>query len=426
MGVETGGGRKPRQMTLMTYGSRGDVAPFAALGAALQQRGHSVRLAAPQGFASLAEGYGLEFVPLAGDPEDLSREFADQAGGSWLRMVKGMMAHVLPLARGVFDQLQKAAQGADLIVHSFLMTDAGHTLARRQGIPDVSAQLFPVFLPTRAFPNVAMPDWPLGGGYRWATHALNTAVFRYGARLMYRQIRRSAPELPALADWPFAGGGQGQTPVLLAYSPALLPPPADWPPYAHVTGYWPLPAAVDWQPQPEWVRFLEAGPPPVYFGLGSVRSQHLPRLLEAAVSAARACGLRLVLGTSQAAGWGGEDVCVVEEAPHEWLFPRMGLVVHHGGAGTTGAAAAAGVPQTAVPFSVDQTFWARRTRQLGLGPAAPAARELDAAGLEVIFRQGVEDAEYARRAAELGQRMRAEDGLRAAVSRIEVCLDSKS
>ncbi len=117
---------------------------------------------------------------------------------------------------------------------------------------------------------------------------------------------------------------------------------------------------------------------------------------------------------------------MVEEAPHEWLFPRMGLVVHHGGAGTTGAAAAAGVPQTAVPFSVDQTFWARRTRQLGLGPAAPAARELDAAGLEGIFRQGVEDAEYARRAAELGQRMRAEDGLSTAVSRIEAWLDSKS
>ena len=135
-------------------------------------------------------------------------------------MVRSMMDHVRPLAREAFRVIRESAAGSDLIIHSFLMTDAGHTLARQQGIPDISAQLFPVFLPTSAFPAVALPDLPLGGVYRRFTHALNTGLFRHGARFLYGRMRRESPEFPVLAPWPWRKGEPDPTPILCAWSAA--------------------------------------------------------------------------------------------------------------------------------------------------------------------------------------------------------------
>ncbi len=407
-----------RRITILTYGSRGDVEPFVALGAGLRSAGHAVRLAAPAPFAELAESYNLEFAPIEGNPDELAQSFADRAGLSWPRMVYSMMQHVLPLAREVFRSVEEAAGDADLIVHSFLMTDAGHTLARSRGVPDISAQFFPVFMPTSKFPAVALPDLPLGGAYRRGSHHLNTAMFRYGARFLYRILRASSPELSTLAPWPFRKKGDGTTPILFAYSPNVLPHPPDWPAYAHVTGYWRLPLTPGWAPPQDLTRFLESGPPPVYFGPGSMRTGKLLDLLRIVVSSARACGQRVLLGVSDDMLEGdvrGEDVFAAAGIPHAWLFPRMRYILHHGGAGTTGAAAAAGVPSTAIPFSADQAFWARQIHRLGVGPATPPAHRLRQERLTAIIHEALNNPAYQQRAAILGERIRREDGVSRAV-----------
>jgi sterol 3beta-glucosyltransferase len=340
-------------------------------------------------------------------------------------MIIEMMRHVVPLAAAAFRAVRRAANGADLIVHSFLMTDAGHTLARLQGVPDVSAQFFPVFLPTSAFPAPALPDLPLGGAYRRATHALNAAVFRYGARVLYRKVRTSASDLPELAPWPFASPHAGDTPILLAYSRHLLPRPTDWPSYAHVTGYWQLAPQGDWLPPDELAQFLAAGPPPIYFAPGSVRTDDLPNLLRTVVSAVRARGQRLFLGTSPqvlSRELMAPDIFAMEDVPHTWLFPRMRYILHHGGAGTTGAAATAGVPATALPFSADQAFWARQMHRRGVGPMGPPARRLTRHRLEAALKEGLSNPVYRRRAAALGKSIRAEDGVASAVHVIQAQL----
>jgi sterol 3beta-glucosyltransferase len=407
-----------RRITLLTYGSRGDVEPFVALGVGLRNAGHAVRLAGPAPFAPLVQSHGLEFAPIEGNPEELARAFADRVGLSWPRMVAQMIQHVLPLAEAAFRSVEKATLDADLIVHSFLMTDAGHTLALARGVPDASAQFFPIFLPTSSFPAVALPDLPLGGVYRRATHALNTAIFRFGGRLLYRRVRASAPDLPRLAAWPFSGRRGDAPPILLAYSPQILPRPADWPSHAHVTGYWQLPPPAGWQPPPALVRFLESGPPPVYFGSGSMRTENLRALLRMVVAAIRACGLRAILGAPPEAldgGAGDAAVFAVDGIPHAWLFPRMRYILHHGGAGTTGAAAAAGVPSTATPFSADQAFWARQIHRLGVGPAAPPARRLTRDRLEAILHDVLANPSYQRCAHDLGEELRREDGVTSAL-----------
>jgi len=407
-----------KRILLLTYGSRGDVEPFAALGVGLQNAGHAVRLVCPAPYASLAEARGLEVAPIEGNPAELAQAFADRAGLNGAKMVASMMQHVLPLATRVFAAVQGAAQDADLIVHSFLMTDAGHTLACKRGVPDVSAQFFPVFLPTADFAALTLPDLPLGPVYRRATHALNTAVFRYGARLMYAGLRRSHPELPALAPWLLRAPVRAETALLYAYSPHVLPRPSEWPSFAHVTGYWRLPPLPGWQPPADLAYFLKAGPPPVYFGPGSMRSEKLAAILREVTAAARACGRRLVLGVPPellGPELRGDDLIAAGGVPHAWLFPRMGFILHHGGAGTTGSAAAAGVPNSAVPFSADQSFWARQVQRLGLGPAAPDAHHLTRAGIEAVLCEGLGNPAYRQRAAALGERIRQEDGVAAAV-----------
>ena len=174
-----------KRITILTYGSRGDVQPFIALGAGLQRSGHAVRLTAPAQFGPMAEAHGLDFEPIPASADELVLGFADRAGLRWTRMVAEMARHALPRAKAVFRAAAMASRDADLIVHSFLMTDAGHTLADLRGVPDVSGQFFPVFLPTAAFPVVAMPNLPFGTAYRRATHLISNAVFRYGARLLY-------------------------------------------------------------------------------------------------------------------------------------------------------------------------------------------------------------------------------------------------
>lgn len=413
------------QISLLTYGSRGDVEPFIALGVGLRKAGHSVRLAAPAAYAPLIETHGLELVPIEGSPTDLTQALADRAGLSLPRMIARTVEHVHPLAVSAFRAVEKAVQDTDLIVHSFLMTDAGHTLARLQGVPEVSAHFFPMFLPTTAFSAVGLPDLPLGPLYRRGTHGLTTAVFRYGARLLYRRVRARAPDLPDLAPWPFHSTEGHKTPILLAYSPHVLPKPPDWPSWAHVTGYWQLPIPVDWSPPDALVQFLESGRVPVYFGLGSVRSKGMRQLLRSVVAACRAQGQRIVLGVSPQsldAELKGSDIFCAEGVPHRWLFPQMGFILHHGGAGTTGAAARAGVPSTALPFSADQAFWARRIHQLGLGPAAPPARQLTRARMEAILQDALANPAYARRAEALGKKLLQEDGVASALQVIKTQL----
>ncbi len=418
-----------KRIALFTYGSRGDVEPFVALGVGLQNAGYAVRLAAPAPFAGFAARYGLDFAPIEGNPDELAAAFANQAGLSWVRMIGSMARHVMPIAAQATRVLQPAAQDADLIVHSFLMTDAGHTLARRLGVPDVSVQFFPIFLPTGDFTSVALPDLPLGRAYRRWTHHFNTALFRWGARAMFPLVRRSAPDFPALAPWFLVDRSGPQTPLLFAYSRHVLPPPADWPPFAHVTGYWRLPPPAGWLPPPDLVDFLQSGAAPVYFGPGSMQSDTLHDLLRMAVGAARACRRRILLGVAPhrlPPDVRGDYVFAAADVPHAWLFPRMAYIVHHGGAGTSGAAVSAGVPNSAAPFSADQAFWARRLHQLRQGPAAPPARRLTLERLTALMQDGLQNPVYARAAAELAGQVCAEDGVAEAVRWIQMQWERQS
>ncbi len=206
--------------------------------------------------------------------------------------------------------------------------------------------------------------------------------------------------------------------MLYGISPQLLPPPADWPADHIACGQWRLPDA-PWTPPADLQAFLDAGPPPVYLGFGSMtgfdRERVLPALLQALAPR------RVLLFP----GWAGlptgalpADVFVLGPTPHEALFPHCALAIHHGGSGTTHSACRAGIPSLVMPFAADQFFWADRLYRLGVAPAPLSPKRLDAATLAAAITFVETDATRARAAA-LGVAMSHEDGVACGVAMIE-------
>ncbi len=412
------------QITLLTYGSRGDVQPFLALALGLQRSGHTVCLAGPGRFAGMAEERGVPFFPLAGDPAEISRRLND-AGSNPFRMVSAMQGYIFAVAPEVVRGIRQVLSGADLVVHSFLFTTGGHAFARELGIPDVSVQTFPIFAPTRAFPNVAFPSVPRGL-LSYLTHVLAIQIFWHGGNRGYFMLRRKHPEdFPKKVTWPFTPAKDRPLPPLLfAYSPTVLPRPADWRAgNIFLPGYFFLDEP-DYRPPPELARFLEEEEPPVCISFGSMvhrEAEKIGRMVKDALLKVHRRGIILT-------GWGGwkpadppASLLYLDSVPHAWLFPRCTAVVHHGGAGTTAAGLRSGVPNLVIPFAADQPFWGKRVAALGAGPDPLSVPNLrldtlaDALG-RVLGERGMRS-----RAKEIGAQIRSEDGVGEAVRIIENC-----
>jgi sterol 3beta-glucosyltransferase len=251
-------------------------------------------------------------------------------------------------------------------------------------------------------------------------------------RLVWLAARTAAHELRDRIGLPRWNGAKAawaaleMVPAFCAVSPTLVPRPADWPATAAMTGF--LFLDTEQEPDPALRAFVEGGEPPVYLGFGSMVARDPIRTAEACVAAVRHAGRRAVVVT----GWGGlapgpllaardrgMTLHVTESVPHTWLLPRIAAAVHHGGAGTSAAAARAGVPSVVVPFLGDQFFWAARLRAAGAAPPAVPVGRLTGGRLEAALAQALADAAMRDRAAALGRAIRTENGIAGAVGVVE-------
>jgi sterol 3beta-glucosyltransferase len=389
-------------ITILAFGSRGDVQPCVALGLGLQRAGHKVRLVALSQFETFVESRALDFFSLGVDMHDL-RKAGREFKPNMERMQEGFW---------------QASQGTQAIIFSTLGINAYH-VAEKLEVPCLWALTIPIFGRTRTRPAL-LPPLPLGSGYNLLAHILTEQGTQQTIGRLFNSWRQAWLNLPPiqLHRWPYTQLRGQPVPMLYCYSPAVVPKPPDWGEHAHVTGYWFLDHPPDWQPPADLVDFLESGPPPIYVGLGSISSRDPEKTSRIVLDALRQSGQRGVIAT----GWGGlsqsdlpDEVFVTEAVPHDWLFPRMAAVVHHGGAGTTGAGLRAGVPSIIVPVSNDQPFWGRRVKALGAGPAPIPRKRLTADRLAHAICVAVTDEAIRKRAAELGETIRAEDGVANAV-----------
>jgi len=210
--------------------------------------------------------------------------------------------------------------------------------------------------------------------------------------------------------------------VVQGFSPHVVPHPADWPANVHTAGFWFLDEAKTWQPPPALQAFLSAGPAPVYIGFGSMTGPYPLRLTGTIVNAVAQSGRRAILQSGWA-GMGGttlpSSMFLLDLAPHRWLFARVSAVVHHGGAGTTAEGLRAGAPTLIIPHMADQPFWGARVAALGAGPRPIPRNKLTAENLASAIRQVTGDPGLRERAAALGVKLRAEDGIGRAIELIE-------
>jgi UDP:flavonoid glycosyltransferase YjiC (YdhE family) len=414
------------KIVILTIGTFGDVQPYVALGIGLREAGYEVRFATHEPFRGFVESHGLPFVAIEGDPISWTtggemKSLVEASGdfGGWMRRLKALAG---PLLESIFDSCLAACRGADAIIYSPLAW-VGYSIAEKLKIPSFSASMQP-FHATSAFPSAwAPPGIRLGPAYNRATHLLvEQAYWRFNSPFInrWRKSILGLPPIPVLG--PYKQERWNRQHFLFGYSPTFLPRPDDWAENYHVTGYWFLNHDHSWQPGVELVDFIQSASPPVYVGFGSLPDKHPQELLEIAVTALQRTKKRGVLLKSTFGlpeGRVSDDLFSVGWTPHDWLFPRMSAIVHHGGASTVANCLRSGVPSLVVPSAWDQPFWGKRIAELGVGaPPIPRKKlsvERLASAIEIISANGA----IRERAGKIGDRILCENGVREAVKIVD-------
>lgn len=364
------------RVLLSTWGSRGDVEPVLALAVRLQELGAQARVCAPPDFAEQSARLGVEMVP-AGQSV---RALVHGTNGTRPSTPADAPRVAAALVAEHFETVGAAAEGCDAVVATGLMPAGVRSVAESRGIPYVLAAFHSGSFPSPHRSPLPRPGKPFPPGETDNRVLWDIDAERVNA--LYREplnTHRAAIGLPPVdnvrdhvfTDRPW-----------LATDPTLSPWPGS--PYLDVvqTGAWIL---RDERPLPRDLEdFLDAGEPPVFVSMGSVRAPE--DVARVAIEAVRAHGRRIVVGS----GWAelglidDEDDCfVVGEVNHQALFGRVAAVVHHGGAGTTTTTAMAGAPQVVVPQIADQPYWGERIAALKIGAAhqgsTPTVESLSAA-----------------------------------------------
>ncbi len=418
------------RILLVAWGSRGDVAPFVALGRGLAAAGHEVTVAAADGFGELVTSAGLRYRRFAisldaGSEDPVLRRWL--AGSDSLPAeVRNMRAAAHRFAPILAAGLAEAVEEADALISGVLSVAALAPWAAAHHRPLVAALLQPL-LPTRTGAALTHPARPaadsvlnLAAGW-WQALGMH-AILRTPIRQVHRALGVRPQGLPGYLH------ALRRTPTLIGASPLVVPQPADWPDHALVTGYWTDPVPVGYRPPAGLAAFLADGAAPVHIGFGSMPSLDATATRALVVEAVRRSGHRAILSGILHDGTApvrriDDRVLSVGPLPHDWLFPRTAGVVCHGGAGTTAAALRAGVPVGVVSHLGDQHYWGRRVHELGVGPASFHRRELSAPRLAAMI-AGLGDPARRQRAAALGSALSTEDGVGRAVAHLEDVLRS--
>lgn len=419
--------RRPARIVLTTFGSLGDLHPYLALARGLKERGHRPLVATSEVYRAKAEALGLDFHPVRPDMPDLATSQDLMRRAMDLRTGPEVVIRELamPALRPSYEDITAAAEGADLLV-SHPLTFATRLVAEKRGLPWASSLLAPIGFFSVADPPVLPTLWFLA-----RLRFLGPALYRP----LYAMIRlrvwpwsepwhrlRAELGLPAVRDDPVFEGQHSPRLTLALFSRLLGEKQSDWPARSVVTGFPFLDQGVG---LPEGLaRFLDDGPPPVVFTLGSAAIHDAGPFYEHSARAAAALGVRAVLlvgaDTPNRPASLPPGVAAFDYAPYSALFPRALAVVHQGGVGTTAETMRAGRPMIVMPYAHDQPDNAARVERLGMSRTVPRSRYTTARATGELRR--LLAGRYAERAAEVGRRVRAEDGVSAACDALERAL----
>ncbi len=417
-----------KRILLATTGSLGDLHPILAIGLGLKARGHTVTVASSRQYREKVLRTGLDFAPMGPHFDSLSPDLARQI----MHPRKGpefLMRQILyPGVPAAYAEVVDALRGCDVVV-THPITFAAQIAAEKLGLPWISTVTAPLSIFSKYDPPV-IAMMPSLAKLRGLGPGVNGLILRLGRATTRRWMKpivefRASLGLPPGED-PLFDGQHAPHAVLAMFSRVMAEPQPDWPRQARVIGFPFYDQAEHGQGlDSELERFLDSGPPPVVFTLGSSAVLLAGRFYQESAAAVKRLGCRAVMlvGANVIPGPLPAGTAAFAYAPYSKIMPRAACVVHQGGIGTCGQALAAGRPMLVMPYAFDQPDNAARLQRFGVArtigrkeyTARRAAAELD---------RLLTDASYAEKAAEGARRVAAEDAVGAACDAIEECAGS--
>ncbi|EME46412.1 glycosyltransferase family 1 protein [Dothistroma septosporum NZE10] len=442
----------PMNVVIQVVGSRGDVQPFVALGKILKDRyGHRVRLATHPNFKDFVTENGLEFFSIGGDPQALMafmvknpglmpgfdtmrsgdvgmrrKEVGEYLKGCWRSCFETGDGSGIEASDDTIEDWTQQHANEDDYLHRPFVADCiianppsfAHVhVAEKMGIP-LHVMFTMPYSPTQAFPHPlaniqsSNADTHLTN---YISYALVDMLTWQGLGDIINRFRQRSLGLDAISlMWAPGMLQRLRIPHTYCWSPALIPKPKDWGANINISGFFFLDLATNYTPDPDLKAFLDAGPPPVYIGFGSIVLDDPNGMTKMIFEAVKKSGQRALVSK----GWGGvgadelgkpDGVFMLGNCPHDWLFKRVSCVVHHGGAGTTAAGITAGRPTLVVPFFGDQPFWGAMVARAGAGPEPIPHKQLTAKNLAEGIQKCLES-QSQERAHELADKIARENG----------------
>ena len=416
-------------IAILIVGSRGDVQPFLPIAQRLRDDGHRVRVATHAVFREFVESHGIEFFPLAGDPRELM-EYMVMTGGRLIPLRPSQLLEQVPRKRKMMAEILTSTwkactepdpghpESAPFVADALIANppSQGHIHVAQALCAPLQIIFTMPWSPTRSFPHpfvhmVSQSHPSLRNRLSFEAFDLLTWL---GVEDLVNDFREHTLGLDRLQLGPHGASLVHELEVPHAYlwARCILDKPEDWGPHFVITGFVFLVVATRFEPPPALREFLGSGDPPVYVGFGSCPAPDPVALTATLFDGLARAGVRGLV----ARGWaelGSETVPahvhLVDEIPHDWLFPRCAAACHHGGAGTTAASLRSGLPTIIVPFFGDQYFWGRIVSEAGAGPAPIPIRSLTAESLAeaICFALGPRVRE---RAQNLSRKVQAEQG----------------
>ncbi|KUJ23026.1 UDP-Glycosyltransferase/glycogen phosphorylase [Mollisia scopiformis] len=420
---------RPRlNIVVMVIGSRGDIQPFLKLGKNLKEYGHRVRIATHPAFKDFVQNdSGLEFFSVGGNPAELMAFMVKNPGmiptmdtlkkgevgrrrDQMAEMFEGFWRACINATDDEKDvsNLKMMGEKAPFIADAIIANPPSFAhihCAERLGIPLHLMFTFP-YTPTQAFPhplaNVKKSN--VDPGYaNFMSYPLVEMMTWQGLGDLINNFRVKTLGLePVSTLWAPGQLYRLKVPYTYLWSPGLIPKPKDWGPEIDIAGFVFLDLASSFEPPEDLVKFLDTGEPPVYIGFGSIVVDDPDKFTKMIFEAVEKAGVRALVSK----GWGGlgdddntpDNIYMLENTPHDWLFPKVSAVVHHGGAGTTAIGLKCGKPTMIVPFFGDQQFWGAMIGEAGAGAKPIPYKSLTADKLAEGIKQCLTD--EARKAAE--------------------------
>lgn len=419
------------KITILAFGTRGDVQPFVALGIGLQLAGHDVSIGADPDFEKFISDYKLKFIPIQFDIKKSLRELSqDILLHSTKSSSPKLFFHTFKLMKSIVAKMatdcwEACANSEVIIPHRMALIPTYSMLEKLKQPPIIiPAQVNPMHR-TQSFPSLFFPiQKNYGKTFNKITWWYND-IINYFMRKPYDQWRKDYLNLP-----PFKFSAKEIW--LYGISPSILSKPKDWNDTIHMTGFWKLKHSENWQPTSDLDNFLKSGPPPFCINFGSIfndgefsNKEKIDEIILESLSRTNQRGILISTGNEARSIQSSNDIFLSNNIPFDWLFPKTAAVINHSGIGTIAAGLMSGIPSICVPIVADQFFWAHRAHSIGASTKPIPFKSLSVDLLSKAINQVVNHSNLQEKALELKKKLEKEDGVATAVEIINNYLEIK-